>query len=80
MPYLVMRKRGGCMTAVKTLKEEKGMGSMTSTQTAFSRPSLEVAEWEDILAWVAMVATIFSLEELPVLRVSPSSLVELCIH
>ena len=55
-PYLAMKRREGCMTVARTLREERVMGSMMWILTAFSKRFSEAVEWEDILGWEVIMA------------------------
>ena len=55
-PYLATRRREGCMTVARTLREERVMGSMMWILTAFSKRFSEAVEWEDILGWEVIMA------------------------
>merc|ERR1712106_1168841 len=79
-PYLATRRREGCMTVARTLREERVMGSMMWILTAFSKRFSEAVEWEDILGWEVIMACT---GEVP--RASHSSLAnswqpELCVR
>ena len=86
MLYLVMRRRGECMTAVRIVRVERDMGTKMWIPTAFSKPFSEVGAWEvtqgweGILVWevvvVAVATSTSSLEETQGPRASLSSLVK----
>ena len=62
-PYLAMKRREGCMTVARTLREERVMGSMMWILTAFSKRFSEAVEWEDILGWEVIMACMEEEEE-----------------